>query len=194
MTGRWADTRPNDAAAWLVGVESPWWFAGGWAIDLWLGRETRAHSDLEIGCFRLDLPKILRPFSDWEICEARQKQLRQYDLDAQPPSPPFSVWMRPREASLWTLEVVVEEHAQGVWFYRRDRNVTLPVANLTTITAAGLRVIVPEVQLLYKAKQLRDRDNADFSNVLPRLTSAARAWLRSALAVAHPDHIWITQL
>ncbi len=29
--------------------KQPWFFAGGWAIDLFLGKETRIHEDIEIG-------------------------------------------------------------------------------------------------------------------------------------------------
>ena len=31
-----------------------WFFAGGWAIDLFLGKETRKHSDIEIAILRND--------------------------------------------------------------------------------------------------------------------------------------------
>ncbi|WP_419893509.1 nucleotidyltransferase domain-containing protein [Oceanobacillus kimchii] len=31
-----------------------WFFAGGWAIDIFLGKETRDHPDIEIGIFRED--------------------------------------------------------------------------------------------------------------------------------------------
>ena len=31
-----------------------WFIAGGWAIDLFLGKETREHKDIEIAIFRKD--------------------------------------------------------------------------------------------------------------------------------------------
>jgi hypothetical protein len=39
-----------------------------------------------------------------------------------------------------------------------------------------------------------DKDEADFSRVLPRLDRQARGWLREALGLAHPGHPWIEVL
>lgn len=36
-------------------VSVTWRIAGGWAIELFVGRSVRDHSDLEIGCFRPDV-------------------------------------------------------------------------------------------------------------------------------------------
>ena len=33
----------------LAGVTAPWYVAAGWALDLFLGAQTREHDDLEIG-------------------------------------------------------------------------------------------------------------------------------------------------
>src|SRR4029077_2495242 len=49
----WEPWTPATAARALAGVEVPWCVVGGWAIDLFLGRETRHHEDLEIAVPRL---------------------------------------------------------------------------------------------------------------------------------------------
>ena len=59
-----SDPFANVAAAADVmrGFPHPWWIAGGWAIDLFIGRVTREHADVEIGAFRhtqLDLRRHL---------------------------------------------------------------------------------------------------------------------------------------
>jgi hypothetical protein len=41
--------------------------------------------------------------------------------------------------------------------------------------------ISPEIQLLYKAKDPRPRDQTDFKRIVPQLDPGARAWLRDAL-------------
>ena len=38
----------------MRGFDGPWYVAGGWAIDLFLGRSTRAHSDVDIAILRRD--------------------------------------------------------------------------------------------------------------------------------------------
>ena len=44
----------------------------------------------------------------------------------------------------------------------------------------------------FKAKAVREKDRADFEAVLPRMSSAQRAWLHTALERVHPDHDWIS--
>jgi len=41
---------------------------------------------------------------------------------------------------------------------------------------------------------VRAKDEADFAAVAPRLSRAARDWLREALARALPGHAWIAAL
>jgi len=48
-----AETRRRAAAA-MAGLPRPWWVAGGWALDLFLGRRTRPHADLEISVLAAD--------------------------------------------------------------------------------------------------------------------------------------------
>jgi hypothetical protein len=38
---------------------------------------------------------------------------------------------------------------------------------------------------------VRDRDWADFDAALPRMSTAQRAWLHTALIRVHPRHDWI---
>lgn len=32
----------------MAGFGEPWALAGGWAVDAWLGRQTRRHGDIDI--------------------------------------------------------------------------------------------------------------------------------------------------
>lgn len=195
MAGRWADTGPAQLAGWFAACPVPWWVAGGWALDLWLGRQTRPHSDIEAGCFRGDLPALAGLFGDWDVRIARNKQLTPYDLASPPPDPPFSLWLRRRGSAVWDFEVLVEERIGDRWVYRRDRRVSLPLARLTVPDANGAcRLIAPQVQLLYKAPAMREKDAADFEAVRPQLSAAARGWLKRALTDAHPGHVWIARL
>ena len=45
----WDAWSPAEVAENLTGVTAPWCVAAGWALDLFLGRQTREHDDLEIG-------------------------------------------------------------------------------------------------------------------------------------------------
>lgn len=48
----------------------------------------------------------------------------------------------------------------------------------------------PEVVLLFKAKHLREKDQADFERVLPLLDDQQVEWLRVNLELVHPGHTW----
>jgi len=48
--------------------------------------------------------------------------------------------------------------------------------------------------LLFKAKATRDKDEADFALVTPRLSPDARAWLAASLKTIQPGHPWIDRL
>ncbi len=60
--------------------------------------------------------------------------------------------------------------------------------------AAAWDIQCPEVQLLYKAKDVRRKDHHDFDAVLPTLEPEQRAWLARALGTLHPSHEWIGRI
>jgi hypothetical protein len=57
-----------------------------------------------------------------------------------------------------------------------------------------VRVLAPEVVLLYKSRAPRPADEADFGAARPLLDVEGRAWLRDALLRARPDHPWAAAL
>ncbi|WP_245633132.1 hypothetical protein [Luteipulveratus mongoliensis] len=58
----------------------------------------------------------------------------------------------------------------------------------------GVPYLEPHLQLLYKAKGLRRRDQEDFEVALPLLGDARRVWLADALQRALPGHPWLSTL
>ena len=188
MAGRWRETSPTELAEWLAQAPVPWAFAGGWALDLWAGMVSRPHSDIEITCLRADLPGLTSALPGFEIAVAQNKVLSPWRADA-PPAPPFSLWLRREGEALWDFEIVAEAHDGDTWRYRRDERITLPLDRLFRRTADDWRVITPEIQLLYKCKEPRDKDVADIERFWPLLEPSVRSWLRDAVALAHPQSV-----
>ena len=50
----WEPLSPKDVLAIMRGFRPPWWVCGGSALDLFIGRETRRHDDLDVAVLRRD--------------------------------------------------------------------------------------------------------------------------------------------
>lgn len=65
--GSWEPLSPREVSAALGGMPRPWWIAGGWAIDLHLGQETRAHADTDVLVLRDDQLEVQRRLVGWDL-------------------------------------------------------------------------------------------------------------------------------
>ena len=63
----------------LKQFERPWFVAGGWALDLFLGRITRDHSDFEVALFREDQLELQRILKGWRLELSTQEGRRIMD-------------------------------------------------------------------------------------------------------------------
>ncbi len=58
---------PRQVLSLLAGFGMPWWVAGGWAVDLFIGRLTRPHKDIEIAVFRHDQLVLQEHLAGWSL-------------------------------------------------------------------------------------------------------------------------------
>jgi hypothetical protein len=79
-----------------------------------------------------------------------------------------------------------EPHVGDHWVCRRDASITLPYSELILRTSEGIPYAAPEVALLFKAKQLREKDIADLQRVLPTMDQTQRSRLIGWLTQVHP--------
>lgn len=63
-----------------------------------------------------------------------------------------------------------------------------------TFMKDGVRYMAPEIQLLFKSRGLRDKDQRDFDDCLPLLSNRQRSWLAEALREETPEHPWLVRL
>mgnify|MGYP007135459534 CR=1 FL=1 len=89
---------------------------------------------------------------------------------------------------------MVADITDDQWLFRRDIRISRPLATIGRRTDDGIPYLTPEIQLLYKAKTPRPKDEADFARTLPYLDGESRQWLVQALALVHPGHPWLIQL
>lgn len=186
---------PAEAASLFHRLTAPWWVAGGWALDLHLGAWTREHEDLDIAILRRDLDDVRDALPAWRFHVGHgEGVIEPAPLgDAPMPVDKHAVWCRPRDDAPWAFELLLNEAEGDLWRFRRDARVTRPLATLGSMRA-GIPYLAPEIVLLHKAKARRAVDEADFARTLPSMAPAALAWLRDALALAHPEHPWIAEV
>jgi hypothetical protein len=190
----WSPVDPTTAAGWFSALPVPWWIAGGWALDLYLGTQSRAHADLDIGVLRRDITTVLAALPSWEFFEAKDGVLAPLRVGEAPQSAVHSLWCRPVGSTLWTLELMLDECFDGAWCYRREPSIRRPFSAMIQRTPSGIPYLAPEIQLLYKARSPRSQDQADFDLVGPRLVTAARTWLVNSLVRTEIGHPWISAL
>ena len=190
----WSGIRPQDLTQVLSNVECAWWVAGGWAIDMWLPRPSRAHADTDFGCYREGVPLLRRALPEWEFFAAVSGSLTRLADDEVCLPAVHTLWCRIRGTRRWGLELMIEECEGGEWLFRRHPAIRRRKEAIVWYAEDGMAVLRPEVQLLYKAKDVRKRDQADFDATAPLLDSGDAAWLAGALEAVHPGHPWLRKL
>lgn len=174
----------------LGGYEGQWAIAGGWAIDLFLGRTTRPHADVDVAVFRDEQTKLRATFPQFEFRLAIDGELVDWETGRVLELPLHEIHA---VTPLGTIEFLLNERRDDLWVYRRDARVTRPLST-AIIRSASAPTLAPEIVLLYKSKQPRATDNADLANAAPELPAEARAWLTWALQLSAPGHPWIELL
>jgi len=186
----WDPWPPIVMARRLEGVDMPWCVAGGWALDLFAGRQTREHGDLEIAVPGDRFADIARLFPDCEFHVPGGGQV--VPLSDEAMREHHQTWARERATSAWRFDVFREPHDGDTWICRRDARIRRPYAEIIERDRDGIPYLAPEVVLLFKAKAARDKDHADLRGVLHLLDAGRRSWLADALEVVHPGHPWRT--
>jgi Aminoglycoside-2''-adenylyltransferase len=190
----WKPILPAHAASLFHGLSAPWWIAGGWALDLHLGGQSRTHKDLDVGILRRDAVQILAHLPSYEFHEVKDGVLTWLHPGKPPALTVHSLWCRRAGTSDWMMQLLLDEAEGDSWVFRRDRTVSRPLREVICRNSHGIPYLAPEVQLLYKARAPRPEDEADFALVAPFLGIAAREWLRGRLQDIAPQHAWLARL
>lgn len=191
------DAQPALFAATVMNAFSrPWCLAGGWAIDLWLGRVTRNHSDVEIAVLREDQMALRDFLHGWRFTIATRDggRKRWAEGDRQMLMLPVHELHAADPRSGRSIEILLNESDSVDWLYRRDQRIRWPLDQWTVRGAFGVPVLAPHIVLLYKSKAPRPQDELDFRTSLAQLDSELKAWLAEAIAMSDAGHAWLRPL
>jgi len=195
----WSPLSVEEAATVCEGVSVPWWIAGGWAVDLFVGRTTRAHGDIDVLILRRDQMAVQKHLSDWQLFKT--KQLDPPHLAPWPTGefldPPINdVWARSElHDGPWRFQLMLMEAEGDRWVYRRLPTIGGRIADMGLVTDAGIPYLAPEIQLLFKSGTGQQKDLDDLAAVLPVLPRQRAEWLLRCLQAQYlTGHPWIDEI
>ena len=188
--GGWDPLDPSTIGAFMDGFDRPWWIIGGWSIEVFTG-VPRAHEDMDISILSSDAGTFREFLGErWTAWNVDDSWFRPFDhrfVDVRPDS---QVWVRRDAASPWVLDVPFTPDTDGRWTSKRNPAHTEDLDAVTWVGPDGLRYARPEVVLMYKAAQAREKDRRDAEVTIPLLDTSSRRWLRDAVARIDRDHPW----
>ena len=192
---RWTPLSVTEVAALFRDAPFPWGLAGGYAVEQFLGTSIRAHDDIDIVVFRDDQHQLYRWLGEWRLFAADPPgTLRPWNRGEYLAPGIHDIWAYERAAHAWQLQIMLIETDGDAWVSRRHPMIRGLRTDLL-VPYHQVPCIRIEVQLLYKAKGNRPKDQLDVQACLPLLTHDARVWLRQALQLAHPEgHAWLALL
>lgn len=184
-----------------------WALCGGWAVDAWLGEQTRDHPDTDIAVFAGDEARLLRHLAGWQLVahDVTSEDEIAAQWDGRRLALPAHIHGRSPEANAplpdravlttgegFTLDIQVNQRDGDVWLLSASPRIALPIERGIRPSPWGVPAVSAEALLFYKSREMRARDRRDFAALLPRLTGGQRAWLREAIAAA--GHPWLDAL
>lgn len=183
----------------IHGLAAPWYLAGGWAIDLFVGRVTRDHHDVDIVVARSNQGAVFEHFSGRTLLKVIPHPEGLVGRGALVPwngepfdLPAHQVFADDERGD--RVEVLFAEISEGTWHYRRNPDVTLPIVDAVHSGDEGILFLAPEIVLLFKAPLMREWDERDFDTAVSLMIPDQRMWLADALDRSHVGHPWIDRL
>ena len=190
--GPWEPLSVMDAADCFRAASFRWWVSGGRALELHFGRSWREHDDTDIGVVRRDVVALRSVLDSWDIQVAAGGRLEPWkgeELRAE--ASQNNLWCRRHPDGPWLLDITIGEGDRDAWIYRRNPQVRVPWNDAVLNAPGDIPYLAPELQLLFKSKDHREKDDTDALQVIPELDTVRRDWLRRLLPEADP---WQTLL
>lgn len=167
--------------------EADWFVAGGWAIDLFLERQTRPHADVDVAIFRKDQLALQKHLGEWILKKAEKGVLSEWKQGEFLELPVHEIHCLNHRHEPQFFEILLNETNGENWIFRRNKNIAKPLAELFLTSNYGVKFLCPEAVLLYKAKNPQPKDEMDFQAIVNLLHPESRNWLKSALSVCHAE-------
>lgn len=190
----WSPLAVSEICTIFSEIPVTWCIAGGWALDLYLGKQSREHDDIDIIVLREEQSTVFQYLSKgWQLYRAEAGKLALWEKEEHL-SVTKDIWVSKDSGSPWAFQIMLIDVNRKSWVYGREQSIHRPMTDIMTKTKEGIPFIKPEVQLLYKggSSEVREKDRHDFLTVFPVMEPMAREWLKSSLKKQFPEgHVWI---
>jgi GrpB-like predicted nucleotidyltransferase (UPF0157 family) len=184
----------------LGAANVPWCVASGWALDLFLGRATRLHHDLDVCIWRKDQQLFLKHLKTqgWNLQVPVKGKYRPWQEGEFLELPITQIHAHRDDMPFELLDILLAEHDETNWIYRREPKVTMPKEAVMFDSSLNVLALNPAIILLFKSrtadKDPREKDQQDFEHVLPHLSQEQKEWLLHAFDIWMPEHPWRNSL
>lgn len=194
-----------------------WAICGGFALDLFLGKDTRTHGDIDICVFEKDRDRILRYMlqNAWRVYEFRGcGKVRPLDTGLSSESGRNFMCINgecdmvkfyPCEdvGLLWYeffhtgikelnyLEFLFNTMHEDDFVFDKDRGITREISK-AILFSQGVPYLAPEIVLLYKASRSENAEyQYDFEQAYVYMNDEQKRWFSQSLDVLYPGgHAW----
>src|SRR3954451_12132155 len=126
----WDAWHPRLLAQRLHDLQTPWYVAAGWAVDLFRGEQTREHEDLEIAVPAGSLGVLPPLFPEMYFYVPQGEGVLAPMSPGTLAGESHQTWGFERAAGKWRFDVFREPHDEGTWICRRDESIRLPYADI----------------------------------------------------------------
>jgi len=168
-----------------------WILAGGYALELFYGENYRPHGDIDIIIKRKHQKQLLEYFEIDRLFIAFKGELSPYRKGEFYEKPIQDIWVLSEDSQSWCLQIMLVDEENEQWIYKRKESIQLPF-EAVFYQKEGIKVLKPEIQLLYKSSHIRPKDQVDFEKIYPNLSNEAKKWLKSSLIECYGEnHKWI---
>lgn len=201
----------------LSGLQIPWAVCGGFALDLFLGKEVRRHSDIDICVFEIDRDCVSGYMlnNGWNIYEFRgQGKVRALDSKS---SSEFGrnlmcikddcdiVKFFPCEdtdmlyhefhhtgiTKLNYLEFLFNTMDDDNFIFNRELDIKREISK-SILFYNGIPYLSPELVLLFKSSKPDNKEyQFDFDETFPNMNDEQKLWFIQSMNVLYPNgHMW----
>ncbi|MCL2446146.1 MAG: hypothetical protein FWD06_05215 [Oscillospiraceae bacterium] len=206
--------------AFMVATEIDYAICGGHAIDLFVGKKTRPHKDLDLVVYWEDRDRLVAHMlaDGWDVYEPcgtgylhkinavdDQLRIKMNIWCVQSSNPHYTFTEHEKDmyavafddaeqTELDFIEFLFNTRQDGAFLFARNHDIKRSL-NKAILHANGVPYLAPELVLLYKSQPADHTENQlDFECAAVKLNAEQRAWLQHALAVLFPDgHKWLAK-